>query len=135
MKKSSIRKVQLTIEITFISSKDIYEGDVIHLQFMTYDYINNWEKQIILLMIPNEEKEIRHYLEVKILSALLKRITSKHDGDFYWLNCLHFLEKKNKLKSQEKVCTNKDFCETVIPSQKDNIQKQPPEVFYEKRFS
>ena len=36
------------------------------------------EKQIILLMIPNEEKEESHYLVVKKLSALLHGITSKH---------------------------------------------------------
>ena len=41
------------------------------------------EKQVILLMIPNEEKEGRHYLAVKKLSALLHGITSKHKGDFY----------------------------------------------------
>ena len=33
------------------------------------------EKQIILIMIPNEEKEGWHYLAVKKLSALLRRIT------------------------------------------------------------
>ena len=38
---------------------------------------SNWETQIILLKIPNEEKEGRwHYLAVKRLSALLKGKTS-----------------------------------------------------------
>ena len=65
------------------------------------------EKQIILLMIPNEEKEGHqvkseghvvkfegqrwHYLAVKNLFALLHEITSKHKkhkDDFYCLNCL-----------------------------------------------
>ena len=49
-------------------------------------YISNHnstrEKQIILLMISNEEKEGWHYLAVKKLSALLRGITSKHHGDF-----------------------------------------------------
>ena len=36
------------------------------------------EIQIILLMIPNEEKEESYYLAVKKLSALLHGITSKH---------------------------------------------------------
>ena len=41
-------------------------------------------------MIANEEKEGWHYLPVKKTpSALLRGITSKHDGDFYCLNCLH----------------------------------------------
>ena len=38
----------------------------------------NCEKQIILLMIPNEEKEGWHYFAVKKLSTLLHGITSKH---------------------------------------------------------
>ena len=100
---------------------------------MTYDYVNGWEKQIIFLMIPNEEKEIRHYLAVKILSALLKGTTLKHDGDFYCLNCLHFFRTEDKLKTHEKVCKNKDFCGIVMPSEKDNIQKKPLEMFYEKK--
>ena len=32
---------------------------------------SKWEKQIILLMIPHEEKESWYYLAVKKLSALL----------------------------------------------------------------
>ena len=45
------------------------------------------EKQAILLIIQNIEKW--HYLAVKRLSALLRRITSTHDGDLYCLKCLH----------------------------------------------
>ena len=81
----------------------------------------NCEKQIILLMIPNEEKEGWHYLTVKKLSALLHRKTSKNKDDFYCLNCLHSFRTENKLKSHEKVCKNKDFCGIVMPSEKDNI--------------
>ena len=36
---------------------------------------SNCEKQIILIIIPNEEKEGWHYLAVKKLSTLLRRIT------------------------------------------------------------
>ena len=32
-----------------------------------------------------------------------------------------FFCSKNKLKSNEKVCKNKDFCKTIMPSKKDNI--------------
>ena len=72
-------------------------------------------------MIPNEEKERRwHYLAVKILSTLLRRIISIHHGDFYRLNCLHSFKTENKLKSHEKVC-KRDFCEIVMPAEKDNI--------------
>ena len=47
-----------------------------------------------------------HYLAVKKLSALFKDITSKHDGDFYCLNCLHSFRIENKLKNHENVYEN-----------------------------
>ena len=72
-------------------------------------------------MIPNEEKESWHFLTVKKLSALLKEITSKHDDDFYCLNCRYFFRTENKLIYREKICKNKDFCGVVMPSQKNNI--------------
>ena len=61
----------------------------------------NHEKQIILLMISNGEGW--HYLAVKILSALLRGITSKHVGDFYCFNCLHSFKTRNNLSLIKKV--------------------------------
>ena len=72
-------------------------------------------------MILNVEKEDWHYLAVKKLSALLRGITSKHDADFYCLNCLHSFRTKINLTSYEKVWNNKDFCGIVMSYQKDNI--------------
>ena len=57
----------------------------------------------------------------KRLLALLHGITSKHKGDFCCLNCLHTFTTENKLKSHEKVCKNKDFCEILMPLEKDKI--------------
>ena len=51
----------------------------------------------------------------------LRGITSKHHSDFYCLNCLYSFRTKNRIKSLEKVCENKDFCGIVMPSEKDNI--------------
>ena len=70
----------------------------------------NWKdvNQVILLMITSNEKW--HYLAVKILSALFCKITLKHDTDFHCLNCLHLFRTKNKLKEQENVCKNHDYC-------------------------
>ena len=48
------------------------------------------EHQVTLLMITDGKK--CHYLAVKKLSVLLKRITSIHGGDFYCINCLKNLE-------------------------------------------
>ena len=53
--------------------------------------------KLILLMVPHGEWW--HYLAVKILSAGLIGITSKHKFDFYSLNCLNSFRTKNKLES------------------------------------
>ena len=37
------------------------------------------------------------------------------------MNCLHSFRTENKLKSHERVCENKDFCGTVMLSEKYNI--------------
>ena len=64
--------------------------------------------QVILLIITGGEKW--HYLTVKSLSALLKEITSKHDGDSYCLNCFHSYRTKEALEKHMKVCEDKDYC-------------------------
>ena len=80
---------------------------------------SNCERQIILLMHPNKEKEGWHYLAVKTLSALLHEITSKHKGNFYYLNCLHSF--RTEVKSHQKVCETKDLCGIEMPSEKDKM--------------
>ena len=64
----------------------------------------NHEERIIFLMVPKEEKEGWHYLAVKKISALLRRITSKHNSDSYCLKCLHSFRTETELKCHEKVC-------------------------------
>ena len=85
----------------------------------------NCEKQMILLIISNKWNEGWYYLAVKKLSALLKRITSKHDRYFYFFNCLHSFRTENfmKLKSHEKMCKSKYFHGIVMPSEKGKILK------------
>ena len=74
---------------------------------------------VIPLMISNEEKREQsktlarrakpegrqrwHYLPVKRLSALSRGITSKHNGDFYCLNCIRSFRTKNKLEFHKTV--------------------------------
>ena len=70
-------------------------------------------------MIPNRERW--HYLAVKKSSLLLKRITSKHHGDFYCLICLHYFAKENKRESHKKVWKNKDFRNVATPSKDTKI--------------
>ena len=70
-------------------------------------------------MIPNGEGW--NYPVVKKLSALLKVVISKHDSDFYCLNCLHSFKTKNKLESYKMVCENKGFCNIIMPSEDTKI--------------
>ena len=77
------------------------------------------KKLVILLTISNGEGW--HYLAVKKLSALLREISSKDDGGFHCLNCLHSFSTKNKIESHKKVCENKDFCSFVKPSEDAKI--------------
>ena len=62
------------------------------------------EYEVIFLMITDGEKW--HCLAAEKMSALFCKITSKNDGDFYWLNSLHSFRTENKLKEHENVCKN-----------------------------
>ena len=42
-----------------------------------------------------------HYLAVKSISGLLRRITSNHNGDFYCLNCFHSYTTEKNLESMK----------------------------------
>ena len=63
-----------------------------------------------------------HYLAVKSLSALLKGITSKDDGDFR-LNCFHSYSTENKLKKHKNVSENHDYCYVKMPREDNKIIK------------
>ena len=104
----------ITLNMLYIKEKEICPGYISKINL-------NCEKQTILLMIPNEEKQGWYYLAVKKLFTLLRGIKSKHHVYFYCLNYLHSFRDDNKLKSHEKVCKNKEFCGIVMPSEKDNI--------------
>ena len=64
-----------------------------------------------------------HYLSVKKLSALLRGITSNHDGDFYWLNCPHSYRTKDRLQKHLNVCKDHDYCSVEIPNKDNKISK------------
>ena len=59
-------------------------------------------------------REKMHYFAVKNIS-IIKIITWKYNGDFYYLDCLHSFRTKSKLESHRKVCENKDFCNVIVP--------------------
>ena len=64
-----------------------------------------------------------HYFAVKSLSALLRGITSKHDGDFYCLNCFHSYNTDKKLRKHEKVCNDHDYCYVELHNEDKKILK------------
>ena len=72
-------------------------------------------------MITDGEKW--HFLAVKSLLALFRGITSKHEEDFYCLNCLQSYATENKLKKHKKVCENHDYCYVEIPEKDNKILK------------
>ena len=76
-------------------------------------YNSNCENQVIVLITPKGESW--HYLAIKKLSALLRRITSKYNGGFYCSNCFHSFRIKNKLQQHKKVCKSKEFRNIVMP--------------------
>ena len=77
------------------------------------------ENQVILLIITDGEK--LHYLAVKSLFALFRGITSKHEGEFYCLNCFQSYTTENKLKKDKKVCENHDYCYVEMPKEDNKI--------------
>ena len=57
------------------------------------------------------------------MSALFRRITSKHDGDFYCLNCFQSYTTENKPKKHRNVCENHDYCCVELPEEDNKILK------------
>ena len=66
-------------------------------------------------------KKKRLALSCSKITALLRGVTSKHDGDFYYLNFLHTFGIANKLNSMKKHVKGKIFGGIVIPLEKGNI--------------
>ena len=81
-------------------------------------------------MITDDKKW--HYLAVKKLSAFLRGIPSKHDGDFYCLNCFILLEQKIHFRKHENVCKSHDYCYVEMSDKDNNILKYNPGEKYMK---
>ena len=60
-----------------------------------------------LLIIENDEGNW-HYLAITRIPDLLRGITSRHNGDFYCLNCFHSYSTENRLKEHGKICYEKN---------------------------
>ena len=90
---------------------------------LAYKSKHNFKRksQVILLMITDGKKW--HYVAVKSVPALLRGITSNYNGDFYCLNCFHSYSTKNKLKRDERVCNDHDYCYVEMPNEGNKILK------------
>ena len=76
--------------------------------------------QIILLMITDGGRYC-HYLCVEKLSALLRGISSNHNGDVYCINCFKAFRTKSKLEAHKKMCEKHHYCYLQMPNEKNNI--------------
>ena len=72
-------------------------------------------------MITNGKKW--HYLAVKSLFSLFRRVTSNYDGDFYCLNCFHSCSTKDRLKKHERVFNDHDYYYVEMPDEDNKILK------------
>ena len=101
LKKSDTRKIQLTVAINFISSKDNDEEHVIHSKGDTIEVMINDKANF-------ETKKYQkiHKVILKFFRSFLNRYqncleTSMTDNDFI-IECVHlFYYKKNKTKNQQ----------------------------------
>ena len=70
------------------------------------------------VIVLNDSKWRRMALSCSIkLSSLLRGITSKHNGDFYFLICLNSFATEKNLNHIKKVCKNKDFLNIFMTSE------------------
>ena len=78
---------------------------------------NECDTQVNLLMITDRTSNW-HYLVMKSISGLLRRITSNHKGDFYCLSCFHSYTTKGNLENMEEYVKIMIFvikkCSTLI---------------------
>ena len=107
---------EIALDILFLPHN---KKDIQHAYTSTYNYKR--KKQVILLMITDDDNRW-HYLAVKSLLALFRRIASSNNGDFYCLNRFHSYRTLNKLKKHERVCNNHDYCCIEMPKEHKKIK-------------
>ena len=116
LKKFELNNKTIALNILFA----LYYTEKIRLAYKSKHNFKR-ENQVILLMITDGKKW--HYLGVKSLPALLRGITSNHDGSFYCLNCSHSYSTEEKLKKHEKVCNDHDYCYVEMADEDNKILK------------
>ena len=64
-----------------------------------------------------------HYLTIKNMKRLIRRVTSNNHDDIFCRNCMHSYCTENPLKKHERICIDHDYCETTMPELNKNILK------------
>ena len=60
-----------------------------------------------------------HYSAIKSIPALLRGLTSTHNGDYYCLNCFHSYRTQSSLGKHEKLRYNNDHSAIIMPNEKN----------------
>ena len=66
-----------------------------------------------------EVKDIWHYTAIKSIPALLRGVSSTHNGDYYCLNSFHSYRTEEKPKAHEELCINNDFALIKMPTERN----------------
>ena len=83
------------------------------------DTLNKWH-YLALKSIPTSNGQMK---PTQSISRLFAGITSNHGNDYYCLGCLHSFRTKSQLKTHEKLFSNHDHCEIIMPDEGKNILK------------
>ena len=78
-----------------------------------------------LLMI-TDGTDIWHYIEIKKIPALLRGVSSTHDGDYYCLNCFHSYRTESSLKKHEELCVNNNLSLIKMPTENKKYISSTP---------
>ena len=79
-----------------------------------------------LMMISNDKGTIWHYTATKSIPALLRGITSKHNVDFYCLDCFRSYRTAEKLAEHEQLCNRNDLCLIKMHEEKNKFISSTP---------
>ena len=102
----------IALSILYIKEKEICPSYISKI-------ILNCEKKKNSFNDPKRRRKMLALSCIKKTICITKRNNLKHNGDFYFLNCLHSSKTENKIISHEKVCKNKAFCGIVMSSEKE----------------
>ena len=73
-----------------------------------------------LKSVPTNDGYIR---PTQIISRLFNKITLNHKDDYYCLNCFRSYRTEDKLKKHELMYNNHNYCEILMPDDKNKILK------------